>query len=327
MTPREQADAIAAAVCAEWGVTMDMIRGPSRTPAVSIPRQVLCEQLRFRTIMSLAEIGDYVNRDHTSVLYSVRQMAEHRDTVNRIANVEDRLQVMYTPLELAGRDIFVSEGCYNCHSQMIRMLKPDVMRYGDYSRLGESIYDHPFQWGSKRTGPDLAREGALRPDPKWHFGHMINPRDLSKDSRMPSYSWLLRKKTNIDALPSKIAVQRRVGVPYEAMTDDVIKDKARVQAIGIAKVLVEGNNPVSIPPDAKGWEPQSEDEAKKYLADKQIVALIAYLTKLGTYEDVPAKEKSRLINPVLPGLPDDFRKMTSEEPKAAQPVTATVTAP
>ena len=91
MTPREQADAIAAAVCAEWGVTMDMIRGPSRTPAVSIPRQVLCEQLRFRTIMSLAEIGDYVNRDHTSVLYSVRQMAERRDTVNRIANVEARL--------------------------------------------------------------------------------------------------------------------------------------------------------------------------------------------------------------------------------------------
>jgi cbb3-type cytochrome oxidase cytochrome c subunit len=83
-------------------------------------------------------------------------------TVNTAKNMEDRIQQLYTPLELAGRDIYVSEGCYNCHSQMIRTMLPDVLRYGDYSRLGESIYDHPFQWGSKRTGPDLAREGGAR---------------------------------------------------------------------------------------------------------------------------------------------------------------------
>ena len=130
-------------------------------------------------------------------------------TVNRAKNVEDRLQILYTPLELAGRDIYVSEGCYNCHSQMIRTMVPDVLRYGDYSRLGESIYDHPFQWGSKRTGPDLARIGG-KYNNAWHYNHMLNPRQLSEGSNMPNYPWLIDKKTDIKALPKKIAVQRHL---------------------------------------------------------------------------------------------------------------------
>jgi cytochrome c oxidase cbb3-type subunit I/II len=109
--------------------------------------------------------------------------------VQKAANVEDRIQVPYTPLELAGRDLYVREGCYLCHSQMIRTLVPDVLRYGDYSRLGESIYDHPFQWGSKRTGPDLARVGGKYPN-NWHFIHMRDPRSISAGSNMPAFPWL-----------------------------------------------------------------------------------------------------------------------------------------
>src|SRR5215218_5593565 len=107
----------------------------------------------------------------------------------------------YTPLELAGRDIYVREGCYNCHSQMIRTLVPDVLRYGDYSRLGESMYDHPYQWGSKRTGPDLARVGGKYPD-VWHLRHMEDPRSISVGSNMPAYPWLFKNNTDTAALPS-----------------------------------------------------------------------------------------------------------------------------
>ena len=144
--------------------------------------------------------------------------------VNREKNIEGRLQELYTPLELVGRDLYVSEGCYNCHSQMIRTLVPDVMRYGrsgvkdDFSHLGESLFDHPYQWGSKRTGPDLAREGgALAVGSKymrvgkrgndWHFNHFLNPRQTSPGSNMPAYPWLFEKPADVKALPAKIAVQ------------------------------------------------------------------------------------------------------------------------
>src|SRR5664279_78867 len=113
--------------------------------------------------------------------------------------VEDRLEVPWTPLELAGRDLYVSNGCYLCHSQMIRTLVPDVLRYGDYSRLGESIYDHPFQWGSKRTGPDLARVGGKYPN-VWHLRHMEDPRSISVGSNMPTYPWLLANTLDTSTL-------------------------------------------------------------------------------------------------------------------------------
>ena len=185
-------------------------------------------------------------------------------TMNRAANVEGRIQIPYTPLELAGRDIYVSEGCYNCHSQMIRTMVPDVMRYGEYSRLGESIYDHPFQWGSKRTGPDLAREGGLRSD-DWHYYHMLNPRDVSPGSNMPSYPWLFTKETEVDQLPSKINAMRMLGVPYPIdLSEEAIQAQVDAQATEIADGLAEKGAFV---------EP-----------DKQIIALIAYLQKLGASE-------------------------------------------
>src|SRR5215471_2710636 len=125
---------------------------------------------------------------------------------------------VYTPLELAGRNIYVREGCYACHSQMIRTLRDEVERYGPYSLAVESKYDHPFQWGSKRTGPDLARIGGKYSD-EWHVAHLINPRDLVPPSVMPSYARLLRNPLRIDDLGRHLRAMRAVGVPY---TDDMI---------------------------------------------------------------------------------------------------------
>jgi len=118
----------------------------------------------------------------------------------------------YEPLRLAGRDIYIREGCYNCHSQMIRPFRAETERYGHYSVAGEFVYDHPFQWGSKRTGPDLARVGGRYSD-QWHRIHMLNPRDVVPESNMPAYYWLDRplKEPNIGA---KMAALRAVGVPY-----------------------------------------------------------------------------------------------------------------
>ena len=217
--------------------------------------------------------------------------------VNRDKNIEGRLQELYTPLELAGRDIYVSEGCYNCHSQAIRTLKPDVMRYGrngiadDYSHLGESLYDHPYQWGSKRTGPDLAREGGPivkgaklmrsgRRDNVWHFNHFLNPRETSKGSNMPNYPWLFESKTDFKSLPKKIAVQQKIGVPWPAMSKDEIEQSARGQAMEIADSLVKGGVYLTAKPDLSG------DALRNYLSEQQVVALIAYMQKLGAYREV-----------------------------------------
>ena len=185
--------------------------------------------------------------------------------LNKAANVEDRIQVPHTPLELAGRDIYVREGCYNCHSQMIRTLASDVLRYGDYSRLGESIYDHPFQWGSKRTGPDLARVGGKYPN-LWHFRHMEDPRSISAGSNMPNYPWLNKNKTDVAALDSKIAVMRQLGVPYPNWSMQEIVAQVDAQASGITADL-RGNDAYTAP-------------------DREIVALIAYLQKLGKSQSV-----------------------------------------
>jgi cytochrome c oxidase cbb3-type subunit 2 len=119
----------------------------------------------------------------------------------------------YTSLLLAGRDVYTREGCYNCHSQMIRTLRAEVLRYGHYSMAGEFVYDHPFQWGSKRTGPDLHRVGGKYSD-EWHRLHLENPRDLVPESNMPAYPWLVKARLDpADAAPRMTAL-RRVGVPY-----------------------------------------------------------------------------------------------------------------
>jgi cytochrome c oxidase cbb3-type subunit 2 len=118
-----------------------------------------------------------------------------------------------TALQLAGRDVYVREGCYNCHSQMIRPFRAETLRYGHYSMAGEFVYDHPFQWGSKRTGPDLHRVGGKYSD-DWHRIHLINPRDLVPESNMPAYPWLERTKVDAAAMPTHLKALRIAGVPY-----------------------------------------------------------------------------------------------------------------
>jgi cytochrome c oxidase cbb3-type subunit I/II len=192
--------------------------------------------------------------------------------------LEHRLQKPYRPLELAGRDIYVREGCYNCHSQMIRTLKPDILRYGaglGYSRLGESIYDRPFQWGSRRTGPDLAREGLLRPDLAWHYRHLNNPRELEPDSIMPAYPWLKDHLVDRSQLFGKISALRTLGVPYkpEASTPGAIQADYEAQSKEITKALADKGIVAS--------------------ADAEMVALLAYLSRLGLNVETLKPEESR----------------------------------
>jgi cytochrome c oxidase cbb3-type subunit 2 len=119
----------------------------------------------------------------------------------------------YTSLQLAGRDIYLREGCFGCHSQMIRPFRAETERYGHYSVAGESVYDHPFQWGSKRTGPDLARVGGRYSD-NWHRDHLINPRSVVPESNMPAYPWLLKAEVNPEGMPARLKAMRTLGVPY-----------------------------------------------------------------------------------------------------------------
>lgn len=234
--------------------------------------------------------------------------------------IDDRLQLVYTPLELAGRDIYIAEGCYGCHSQMIRMLETDYVRYGDYSRLGESLHNYPFQWGSKRTGPDLAREGGeIVKDSKvmrsgvrsneWHYRHFMNPRDVDVKSNMPSYSSLASEATDFKALPEKIRVQSLLGVPFPPMTPHEIEQHAQDQALEIAKDIVKAN-PV-IP-----WAGNmSRQEIEAELAQKEIVALISYMQKLGAWE-VPLDKDGNPKKPVPAPFEDPDRKLknNSEQP-------------
>ena len=139
----------------------------------------------------------------------------------------------YTPLQLAGRDVYIREGCYGCHSQMIRPFRAETLRYGHYSVAGESVYDHPFQWGSKRTGPDLARVGAKYSD-EWHRLHLTNPRDLVPESNMPAYPWLAATPVDAQSMPAHMRALRTVGVPYTdaqiAAATEELKDKTELDA-------------------------------------------------------------------------------------------------
>jgi cytochrome c oxidase cbb3-type subunit 2 len=150
----------------------------------------------------------------------------------------------YTPLQLTGRDIYVREGCYNCHSQMIRPFRAEVERYGHYSVAGEFVYDRPFQWGSKRTGPDLHRVGGRYSD-EWHRLHLLNPRDLVPESNMPSYPWLARTPANAADIEAKLVALRRLGVPYAdaevAGAKAELKDKTELDAL-VAYLQVLGTS-------------------------------------------------------------------------------------
>ncbi len=148
----------------------------------------------------------------------------------------------YTALQLAGRDIYTREGCYNCHSQMIRPFRAETLRYGHYSTAGEFVYDHPFQWGSKRTGPDLHRVGGKYSD-DWHRLHLNNPRDLVPESNMPAYPWLERAAVDAAEMPLHLRALRRVGVPYTdaeiAGASEAVKDKTELDAL-VAYLQVMG---------------------------------------------------------------------------------------
>ncbi|NCS88394.1 MAG: cytochrome-c oxidase, cbb3-type subunit I [Ignavibacteria bacterium] len=175
----------------------------------------------------------------------------------------------YSPLELQGRDIYIREGCNSCHSQLVRPFRSETERYGEYSKAGEFVYDHPFLWGSKRTGPDLHREGGKYPN-LWHYLHMENLRSMSPGSLMPSYSWLLTDNLELENTPSKISVMRSLGVPYPKGYENVAIAEARKQAEQIALDLQKAGAPA---------DPNTE-----------IVAIIAYLQRLGT--DIKVKNKT-----------------------------------
>jgi cytochrome c oxidase cbb3-type subunit 2 len=140
----------------------------------------------------------------------------------------------YTALQLAGRDIYLREGCYNCHSQMVRPLRAETERYGHYSVAGEFVYDHPFQWGSKRTGPDLARVGGRYSD-EWHRLHLMQPRDVVPESNMPAYPWLAEKAADAESIERKMRALRRIGVPYDegqiAKAKDELREKTEADAL------------------------------------------------------------------------------------------------
>lgn len=170
----------------------------------------------------------------------------------------------YTPLELQGRDIYVREGCYTCHSQMIRPFRSETERYGEYSKAGEFVYDHPFQWGSKRTGPDLAREGAgnNRKTNTWHFNHLDDPQAISTGSIMPSYSFLIDNVLDTSTTRAKIRAMQTLGVPYEKGYEDKANRDLAIQASQIAATL--HNDSIMVP------------------SNREIIAVIAYLQRLGT---------------------------------------------
>ena len=168
----------------------------------------------------------------------------------------------WTPLELTGRDIYIREGCNNCHSQQVRPFRHELERYGEYSKPGETIYERPFLWGSKRTGPDLARVGGKYPH-LWHVRHMEDPRSTSPRSIMPPYAWLLRKELNLSDLPAKMRVLARMNTPYttEELANPIALAQTQAQEIA-SEIAAQGG------PDD--------------LADKEIIAMVAYLQRLGT---------------------------------------------
>jgi cytochrome c oxidase cbb3-type subunit 2 len=183
----------------------------------------------------------------------------------------------YAPLELAGRDIYLREGCYNCHSQMIRSLRDEVERYGHYSLAAESMYDHPFQWGSKRTGPDLARVGGKYSD-NWHVEHMHSPRSVVPESVMPGYPFLIERKLDYHDMAQRMEALRITGVPY---TDEMI-DKAPADVVAqISPDTKEAKELIARYPKA----PVRKFDGLPGTEPTELDALIAYLQMLGTLVD------------------------------------------
>ena len=180
----------------------------------------------------------------------------------------------YSPLELTGRDVYVREGCYSCHSQMIRPLRDEIERYGHYSLAAESMYDHPFQWGSKRTGPDLARVGGRYSD-EWHVIHMVDPQSVVPESIMPKYGFLLNNRLDARYIGDRLATDRLVGVPY---TDEMIEN-ARTDLVAQADPDADHEGLLTRYPKAQARNFDGQPELT------EMDALIAYMQMLGTLVD------------------------------------------
>ncbi len=246
----------------------------------------------------------------TALALAVGSLAEsipmffNKENVKEIASVKP-----YTPLEVVGRDIYIREGCYNCHSQMVRPFRYETERYGEYSKAGEYVYDHPFQWGSKRTGPDLQRVGGKYPS-LWHVRHMAQPASTTPGSIMPAYPHLLTSGFDTGLIGAKLRALRTVGVPYSDGEIDTAVAAMRTQAGTIAAEVESQQGPTG-------------------LADKEIIALTAYLQRLGT--DIrwrrPATQapySATLQAPATPATPSTPRDATAAE--RAAPAAATVPA-
>ncbi len=191
-------------------------------------------------------------------LIEIAPMVLIDSNVPKIASVEP-----YTPLELEGRDLYIREGCLGCHSQMVRPFRSETERYGDYSKSGEFVYDRPFLWGSKRTGPDLHRLGGKYPD-SWHYNHMLDPTSMSPGSIMPPYPWLIEDDLNTEYTAAKIKTLRKLGTPYPMGYEEIALDDLNRQAKEVAASL------------------NADGVMDEGLENKEIVALIAYLQRLGT---------------------------------------------
>jgi cytochrome c oxidase cbb3-type subunit I/II len=199
-------------------------------------------------------------------LIEIAPMMMIDDNVPKIASVKP-----YTPLELEGRDIYVREGCYTCHSQMVRPFRSETERYGEYSKSGEYVYDRPFQWGSKRTGPDLHRVGGKYPD-SWHYNHMMDPTSMAPGSIMPTYGHLFKNDLNTTYTPAKIKTLQTLGTPYpEGFAEKAVED-IKIQAKKVKDNLAK------------------DKINQENLENKEIVALIAYLQRLGT--DIKVSDKT-----------------------------------
>ncbi len=194
----------------------------------------------------------------------------------------------YTPLELRGRDIYIKEGCYNCHSQMIRPFRDEALRYGHYSLAAESQYDHPFQWGSKRTGPDLARVGGKYSN-GWHVKHLVKPTAVVPTSIMPNYPWLLKNKLSFGDIKERMLALKHVGVPY---SETQVEFDENVEKFGekVAKTL-----------DINKADENLMEQAKKVNTDgdaariTEMEALVAYLQVLGTMIDFKQHDEHEFI--------------------------------
>ncbi|MCA3245227.1 MAG: cytochrome-c oxidase, cbb3-type subunit II [Azospirillum sp.] len=200
-------------------------------------------------------------------------------TIERVEGVRP-----YSPLELAGRNIYIREGCYNCHSQMVRPFRDEIERYGHYSLAAESMYDHPFQWGSKRTGPDLARVGGKYSD-DWHVAHMINPRAVVPESIMPGYAFLATRELKFDDVADHLRTLRLIGVPYtQAMIDNARADLVAQQNPDADTDALAKRYPKAVVSAFAG------DPAKVTEMD----ALVAYLQMLGTLVDFKSVRPEQL---------------------------------